>query len=239
MKTMLKGLTVCLLTVAPLLAKAAETEMTYEEYELKLAAVQQREAVALQGIAEEEARIAALKQEMAGIDERIAALIQEKYAVLGITEQDVIDAENEIASIRQELELLLGLMPDELAKRLNDLKKQEARIAALKAKPVSYLWRIRDQIRDLESLVERVRANLPDKPMQYTVRLIPERRDCLWRIAEYHEIYADPAQWPKLYRANQSLIDAGYARYQRNVEEPKYTKAEDLIFPGQVLDIPR
>ena len=176
---------------------------------------------------------------MASIDEQIAAIIQEKYDILGITEQDVLDAEAEIASIRQELELMLGLMPEELAQRMNDIKTQESRIAALKAKPVSFLWRIRDQIRELDSLLEQVMANLPDKPMQYTVRLIPERRDCLWRIAAYEEIYQDPVQWPTLYRANKGLIDAGYERYQRNVEEPKYSTAVDLLFPGQVLDVPR
>jgi nucleoid-associated protein YgaU len=239
MKRMVAGLSMCLLLAVPLMAKSADTEMTYEDFEMKLAEVQQRERVAQQGIAEEEGLIAQLKQQLAEIDERIAAVIQEKYDILGITEQDVIDAENELASIRQELELMLGLMPDELAKRINDIKTQEARIAALKKKPVSYLWRIRDQIRDVESLLERVKANLPDKPMQYTVRLIPERRDCLWRISEYQEIYNDPAQWPTIYRANKGMIDGGFERYQRNVEEPKYSRASDLIFPGQVLDIPR
>ena len=146
---------------------------------------------------------------------------------------------NQIASIRQELELLLGLTPDELLKRIGDIKKQEARINALKAKPVSYLWRIRDQIVQLEELLARVKANLPDKLSQYTVRLIPERRDCLYRIAEYPEIYEDATQWPRIYRANQGQIDAGYNRYLQRVEEPKYSRAQDLIFPGQVLDIPR
>ncbi len=239
MKRIATGLSVCFLLSIPLFAKSADTEMTYEEYEMKLAEVQQREQTAQQEIAQEETRIAELKQQIAEIDERIAAVIQEKYDILGITEQDVIDAENELASIRQELELLLGLMPEELANRIKDLETQEARIAALKEKPVSYLWRIRDQIVEVEALAERVRANLPDKPMQYTVRLIPERRDCLYRISEYEEIYGDPAQWPTLYRANKGLIDGAYERYQRNVEEPKYSRASDLIFPGQVLDIPR
>jgi len=220
-------------------AWAAKTEMTYEEYEMQLAGVQQREKTAREEIAQEQAKIESLKQQIADIEARIAAVIQEKYDILGITEQDVINAENEIASIRQELELLLGLSPDELAKRINDIKACEARIKALKEKPVSYLWRIRDQIRDLESLLERVKSNLPDKPLTYEVRQIPERRDCLWRIAEYPEIYSDPVQWPKLYRANQPLIDNGYQRYLNNVEEPKYSRAQDLIFPGQVLDIPR
>jgi nucleoid-associated protein YgaU len=232
-----RSLPIVLCMALPLLAQT--TEMTYEEYEAQLAAAQQREQIARDQIAQEESMIASLKQQIMDIDQQIAAVIQEKYDILGITEQDVIDAENEIASIRQELEMLLGLSPDELAKRINDIKQLEARINALKAKPVSYLYRIRDQIQDVEALLERVKANLPDKPGQYTVQLIPYRRDCLWRISEYENIYADPTQWPRIYRANQGLIDRGYEGYLRRVEEPKYSRAEDLIFPGQVLDIPR
>ncbi len=213
--------------------------MTMETYEIALANALQREKIAKEQIAQEQAQIETLQQQIADVDQQIAAVIQEKYDILGITEQDVIDAENEIASIRQELELLLGLTPDELLKRMSDIKKQEARIAALKRKPVSYLWRIRDQIIELEDLLARVKANLPDKLSQYTVRLIPERRDCLYRISEYPEIYEDPTQWPKLYRANKSMIDGGYDRYVQRVEESKYSRAEDLIFPGQVLDVPR
>lgn len=55
----------------------------------------------------------------------------------------------------------------------------------------------------------------------YTVRLIPERRDCLWRIAEYKFIYGDPWKWPIIYKANKDQI-----------------KDPDLIYPGQVFDIP-
>lgn len=55
----------------------------------------------------------------------------------------------------------------------------------------------------------------------YTVRLIPSRRDCLWRIAEYKDIYGNPSKWTRIYKANKSQI-----------------KNPDLIFPGQVFDIP-
>lgn len=213
--------------------------MTLESYEIILASTLQREEELKRQIAEEQSLIESLRQQLAEIDQTIAAIIQEKYDILGITEQDVIDAENEIASIRQELELLLGLSPDELLKRKADIDKCEARINALKEKPVSYLWRIRDQIIELEDLLARVKANLPDKLNSYTVRLIPERRDCLYRIAEYEEIFGDPTQWPQIYRANKSLIDGSYSRYLKNVEEPKYSRSQDLIFPGQVLDIPR
>jgi len=55
----------------------------------------------------------------------------------------------------------------------------------------------------------------------YSVRLIPKRRDCLWRIAEYSFIYGNPYLWSRIYKANKHKI--------RN---------PDLIYPGQVFDIP-
>ncbi len=55
----------------------------------------------------------------------------------------------------------------------------------------------------------------------YKVRLIPERRDCLWRIAEYKYIYDNPWKWSIIYKANKNQI-----------------KDPDLIYPGQVFGIP-
>jgi nucleoid-associated protein YgaU len=55
----------------------------------------------------------------------------------------------------------------------------------------------------------------------YSVRLIPERRDCLWRISEYKNIYGDPFKWTRIYKANKGQI-----------------KNPDLIYPGQVFEIP-
>lgn len=55
----------------------------------------------------------------------------------------------------------------------------------------------------------------------YVVRLIPERRDCLWRIAGYSFIYNNPFLWPLIWIANLDIITN-----------------PDLIFPGQVLVIP-
>lgn len=55
----------------------------------------------------------------------------------------------------------------------------------------------------------------------YTVRLIPEKRDCLWRIAEYDYIYGNPFYWPMIWKTNKEKI-----------------LNPDLIFPGQVFAIP-
>jgi nucleoid-associated protein YgaU len=68
--------------------------------------------------------------------------------------------------------------------------------------------------------VYKTQAVNPDYPV-YVVRLIPERRDCLWRIAEYNFIYGNPYLWPKIWRRNRKLI-----------QHP------DLIYPGWKLVIP-
>jgi nucleoid-associated protein YgaU len=68
--------------------------------------------------------------------------------------------------------------------------------------------------------VYKAQAVNPEYPI-YLVRLIPERRDCLWRIAEYNFIYANPYMWPKIWRRNRKLI-----------QHP------DLIYPGWKLVIP-
>ena len=61
-------------------------------------------------------------------------------------------------------------------------------------------------------------------PKYYRVRLIPDRRDCFWRIAEYDFIYGDPFKWRLLYDANKGkLTDPGNP---------------DLIHPGQLFEIP-
>ena len=70
-----------------------------------------------------------------------------------------------------------------------------------------------------QKLIDTYLAMAVDKV--YTVRLIPERRDSLWRISEYSDIYATPWDWPKIWKRNQKLI-----------QNP------DLIYPGWQLIIP-
>lgn len=77
---------------------------------------------------------------------------------------------------------------------------------------------------DLLSDVRRTAKQTKELPAKYVVRLIPENRDCLWKIAGYPYIYGDPTLWPLLYQANkQSFPDP---------ENPH------LIVPGMILDIP-
>jgi hypothetical protein len=67
---------------------------------------------------------------------------------------------------------------------------------------------------------------VPDSPLPkyYRVRLLPSKRDCFWRIAEYKFVYNNPWKWKLIYDANRTKLT-----------EPDNP---NLIFPGQVLVIP-
>jgi Uncharacterized protein containing LysM domain len=77
----------------------------------------------------------------------------------------------------------------------------------------------RDQIKDPDLIypnqVFKIPRGLPSSWKVY-------RGECLWTISSYPEIYNDPFQWPKIYRANTDQI-----------------KDPDLIYPNQILRIPR
>jgi len=229
----------------------AQPQITYKEYEDQLASVQQREKTAKEEIAQEQGKIESTKQQIADLQQKLADVQKEKYALLGITEADIGQAETEIASIKADLEQLLAITPEELVKRKNDLAALESRVAAVKAKPVAYLWKIADEINGLTQLVDQIKSRMQmastetakpasDKATSYTVKLSRENRECLYRISGYDIVFGDPAKWPYLYRANQSIIDKGYSRVKASKGAScKYARAADLIFPGQVLDIPR
>jgi predicted RNase H-like nuclease (RuvC/YqgF family) len=227
-----------------------QSAITYKEYEEQLASAQQREKTAKEEIAQEQAKIESTKQQIAELEQKLADVQKEKYALLGITEQDVTMAETEISSIKSDLERLLSLTPEDLLKRKSEISALERRIAAVKAKPVAYLWKIADGINGLAQLVDQLKSRMQmageaakpvsDKATSYTVKLVPDNRECLYRISGYDVVFGDPAKWPYLYRANQSIIDRGYNRFKERMGSTcKYARAADLIFPGQVLDIPR
>jgi len=92
----------------------------------------------------------------------------------------------------------------------------------------------RQAVATLDGIAEAIAQAKNAKPAQgaggdtwpgvYVVRLIPERRDCLWRIAEYAFIYNNPLKWTVIYEAN-----------KKNFRDPGNP---NLIFPGQKLSIP-
>jgi len=65
------------------------------------------------------------------------------------------------------------------------------------------------------------KLKLQERLSVYTVGTWERDHDCLWNIAGKDYIYNDPWKWKRIYKANADKI-----------------KDPDLIYPGQVLDIP-
>jgi len=87
-----------------------------------------------------------------------------------------------------------------------------------------------NSIEDAQKVLDLLAGTFPgqasgsQKVAFYEVKLIPNRRDCLWRIAEYDFVYGDPWKWKVIYEANRD-----------NMPDPNNP---GLIHPGQVLKIP-
>lgn len=100
-------------------------------------------------------------------------------------------------------------MADDAASKLNDAA----------AKAIAEKARIAEEKRQAEEAARlAAEEELKRHPREWTV----VKGECLWKIAGYDKIYADPFQWPLIYKANQAQI-----------------KDPDLIHPGQVFQIPR
>jgi nucleoid-associated protein YgaU len=59
---------------------------------------------------------------------------------------------------------------------------------------------------------------------EYEVKYNPANRDCLWRIAGFDFIYGNPREWRRLYNHNRNTF--------------RYPDNPNLIYPGQILQVP-
>lgn len=125
-------------------------------------------------------------------------------------------AQNNYADALKSAEESVGFAQECLTK-IDEVKKQEEEGALTKSGETPETSTTASKTESPEMLTK---GNFKLKTT-YKVRLIPERRDCLWRIAEYKYIYDNPWKWPVIYKANKDQI-----------------KDPDLIFPGQVFAIP-
>jgi nucleoid-associated protein YgaU len=232
---------------------AANADMSYEQYEKELSSSQQREKSSKEQIAVEQGHIENLKNRIAELEQKAGAVKTEEYSLLGISGSDVRSAEAEAASISQQLETLSAAAAEELRKRQKEIDAVQQRIASLEKAPVSLVWKIRDLIPPLDQLAAQIKARVAEEPAaaaqpvpkapaavtSYTVRNIEGNHESLFKIAARDSVYGDPKKWILLYRSNQAAIDKQYQKYLKDNPNKKNVRPEDLIFPGQVLEVPR
>ena len=176
-----------------------------------------------EGLTEEEAQLK-IQQCQQKVDS-LNAVLENLNKKLAALQNEIKPVDEEIASISKEIEDLKA----EIAKYPSEYTVQEgdylAKIAAMRyiynnAKAWPRIYRAnRDKIKNPNLIYPGWVLKIPHG-LVTEIEVI--HGDCLWKIAGFTWIYNDPLQWPKIYKANKDKI-----------------KDPDLIYPGQILSIPR
>jgi nucleoid-associated protein YgaU len=200
-------------------AEAASNRMTYEQFSTELAMWQQREADANAGSAALDIEIAALRAEIEAMRGRIDSTWNAIYAELGTDAAGAAAYAADLQQLRDEIQALNNLTPEQLVERLAEIEALQARLAAAQESPLARLSANAAELAELERLLGGIMQRMERAASTwYSV----VRGDCLWNIAGKERVYRDPFQWTRLYSANRDQI-----------QNP------DLIFPDQRLAVPR
>jgi hypothetical protein len=196
----------------------AQTGMTYDEYKLKLAEYQTRQANANKSLLECKTAADGLALEISGLDTEIGSQKSEVYALVGSDENGISDYMQELDRIEARLMGIRGLSDDALFEVRDEVDQIEARVKELKGDKRALLPASQLKLGSIDNLLSQINSRMPRKRIrQYSVL----KGDSLWRIAKKDEIYGDPYLWPRIYVENRSRIN-----------DP------DLIYPNWVLNVP-
>lgn len=139
--------------------------------------------------------------------------------LIGASQADVEAFMQKLGQLEGRVREMKRYSNDELADRRAEVEELDRQYMELRKSKISVLPNIYPRMvtlgKDIKGLYRE------KKITTYTVGTWSENRDCLWNIAGNTEIYNDPNQWPKIWQANTDQI--------RN---------PDIIYPGQVLQIP-
>jgi nucleoid-associated protein YgaU len=224
-----------------------DREMTYEEYLSTLHAVVAQEKNAREEIAREQGMIENIRQQIAQISVRIAGVLQETYAILGITERDVVEAEAQLNGFRSVFQQLLFMTDQDFAAKRAEFAEYISNFTAFRSKRVCLLYKVAALVNDIDALISQVRLRFENTASRVTM---PTRSDVssyvvgkhgnartLWEIAA--EVYGDPHEWPRIYRANKRRIDRWFERYTARDGNGLIYRPQDFLLSGRKLAIPQ
>jgi nucleoid-associated protein YgaU len=194
-------------------------EMKMDEYEVELAKWQKCEADNKAMIADEEAKIAQLNEEMASVEQQIDDTWNEIYAMLGTDKAGYEAYLGQLKALENELSGFVALSPEDIYTRMDELEAYKARLADLQKEKMSLTSESQGYISRIENLIAQ--AEEKGKPAAAGMYEV-QRGDYLWKIAKMPDIYGDAYAWMRIYTYNRDQI-----------------KDPNLIYPAQVFRIPR
>ncbi|APF19764.1 LysM peptidoglycan-binding domain-containing protein [Caldithrix abyssi] len=194
-------------------------EMTQEQYNALLTEWQQRLDAAKKAIAEEEAKIEQLKKEYDALQAEIDQTWDEIFKIAEANKAAYEAYKGKVEQLRDEVRAFLNLSPEEIYSKSNELNALESKLEELKKDPFSAMAEQEAMLNEIASLIEQAKEKAKTAvPPTYTVM----KGDYLWKIAGKDDIYGNPMAWWRIYTSNLDQI-----------------KNPDLIYPNQVLAIPR
>ncbi len=194
--------------------------MKKEEYFAELQKWQKREADAKAAIAQEESKLAQTEEQLSATQAEIENTWNEIYAMLDTDKSGYNDMVDQASALENDLNSFVGLSPEEIYSRSDELETYKNRLNELRKDKRSLgpdPYKILSRVEGL--IQEAVKKGEPAAAGKYTVA----RGDYLWKISKMPEIYGDPYAWIRIYSANREQIG----------DNP------DLIYPNRIFDIPR
>lgn len=235
----------------------AQSSLSRSDYLQQLSAVEQRNEVLRQEIAHEQALVLELKNKLGAARSRIDSIRTAYLNRLGITEQDVAAAIMELSGLNVQCSTLFCMSDKQFMEDSLRIISLRTGVDALSGSPAAKLRTVSEKLAPVKESVSSLEGrfaalmdstafaqNQKTAPMNeesrmesYTVRRIDGRPESLSAIAE--RVYGDPGLWPRIFDANKTEITGNFAVYSRQGKMAAYKNPSDLIFPGQVLKIPR
>lgn len=247
-----------LLLCIPLFAQ--EQSLTRAQFDEQMTSLQKKEQQLREQIASEQTSIIELKERLDATRNRIRTVRKSKLSLVGLTENGLADFTSRAKQVQRELTRLMSIED-------SDFLADSASFQSLKTNAETIVHHRGARLRSLRPVIDTILQNIAAAQIRYQSLTTQENQnevaeetveseepsfreqttytvenrdgvpETLYGIAE--KVYGDPQRWVRIYEANKPVIDRNFNKIKGNTALKTIAEPSDLIFPGQVLTIPR
>ncbi|VAX26651.1 LysM domain protein [hydrothermal vent metagenome] len=201
-----------------------EKEMTEEEFQTEMNRLTEQRVDLTKQINELKSSIDELKKKQAAL-QSVEDCINEKYALVGATEADVVRFRREVAQLEGQIQ-----------RKESPKDDRQVALDNLKDSKLSALPEFHNKLfKQMQAMLDAWEE--APKEVNYTV----VKGDYLWKIAKKDQFYGNGFAWPVIYNANRDQIKDPDLIYPKQVfkipnlsddEKAKYEKAKANYKPA-------